>query len=263
MTRVLVVVAHPDDEVIFFGGTIARHREAGASVDVACATSEFAPATLGAARRGELRHACRLLGARAILLPLADAPGGLDRSALAASLRDLVADEPDVVYTHGPWGEYGHRHHTDACWATHLIFDGRVRSLAGPCPADRIHRLDESELARKRGIAERAHRSQPFASDWCTREECFVDLSFDEADLLATIALLPGEDAGALACVARRLAACGERGRRLVAAALAGLAAEEPPPAEVRQVPSHLWAEVSAGRHAVLARLLRQCALSV
>ena len=38
MTRVLVLAAHPDDEVLGMGGTIARHAAAGEAVRIACIT---------------------------------------------------------------------------------------------------------------------------------------------------------------------------------------------------------------------------------
>jgi len=38
MTRVLVVAAHPDDEVLGMGGTIARHADRGDVVRIVCVT---------------------------------------------------------------------------------------------------------------------------------------------------------------------------------------------------------------------------------
>ena len=38
MTRVLVIAAHPDDEVLGMGGTIARHADAGDAVRVLVVT---------------------------------------------------------------------------------------------------------------------------------------------------------------------------------------------------------------------------------
>src|SRR6058998_3196349 len=74
--RVLAVFAHPDDESIVAGGTLAACAAAGAEVLVLCATrgeqgpiadTEIASrATLGAVRERELYAACYALGARGV-----------------------------------------------------------------------------------------------------------------------------------------------------------------------------------------------------
>ena len=70
--RLLVVTAHPDDEVLHFGGLIHLTSLAGGAVTLLCATrgevGEIAdaalatPATLAAVRESELRTAAALLG---------------------------------------------------------------------------------------------------------------------------------------------------------------------------------------------------------
>ncbi|MFK5634354.1 MULTISPECIES: PIG-L deacetylase family protein [unclassified Ornithinimicrobium] len=72
-TRVLVVVAHPDDESFGLGAIIDAFARAGAEVDVLCLTQGEA-STLGAAedlggrRAVELRSAATEIGARSTLL---------------------------------------------------------------------------------------------------------------------------------------------------------------------------------------------------
>jgi N-acetyl-1-D-myo-inositol-2-amino-2-deoxy-alpha-D-glucopyranoside deacetylase len=75
--RLLLVHAHPDDESLWTGGTIARYAAAGAHVTVVTCTlgeeGEVIPASLrllapseadqlGGYRVGELRAACAALG---------------------------------------------------------------------------------------------------------------------------------------------------------------------------------------------------------
>ena len=99
-----VVVAHPDDETIFFGGTIRRLARAGVRVEVVCATSTFASEGVTAIRRNEFRRACSLLGARARLLRVVEAAGLLDETVLACELdRALVGLGRGPVLTHGVW----------------------------------------------------------------------------------------------------------------------------------------------------------------
>jgi len=195
---ILFVVAHPDDETIFFGATIAA-ASTRQRVDVVCATSRFDDDPVTATRRNEFRRACWMMGARGEMLPFDDTAEPLPIDRLTAALTRLVATRHyAAVHTHGVWGEYGHRHHRDVCLATHRAWRGHVLSLAGPlaCAAqaldDRWRRatsepvtpavgshpvatLDCATLAAKRRVA-RTYHSQPFASQWCSPVEAFVRL---------------------------------------------------------------------------------------
>ncbi|MEA3018543.1 MAG: N-acetylglucosamine malate deacetylase 1 [Actinomycetota bacterium] len=116
--RVLVLAAHPDDETAGCGGLIALLVGAGASVEVAIATSgegtvgsDRQPAEVARRREAEARRACELLGAASPRF-LSHPDGGLpDRvDALADDLRGLLADlNPDAVLL--PWFLDGHRDH--------------------------------------------------------------------------------------------------------------------------------------------------------
>lgn len=135
--RVVVVVAHPDDESFGCGSLIARARSDRAHVTVICATRGEAgerlpdPATdampLGAVRERELRAAARVLGAESVeLLDLADSgfDGPLPDNALCAQPIAQLADRlearldalhPDVVITiDGSDGHRDHRHIREA-----------------------------------------------------------------------------------------------------------------------------------------------------
>jgi len=116
VVRVLAVVAHPDDEVIGPGGTLARHARAGDDVAVLIlaegSTSRAAPeghggdptAAIGASRQETAASAAALGLSRWHRLDLAD--NRLDRYPLlelAQQVAELVAEhDPQVVYTHHP-----------------------------------------------------------------------------------------------------------------------------------------------------------------
>lgn len=146
--RVLVVHAHPDDEVLFTGGTIAELTQRGADVLLLTATlgeegevigerfkSLEGSDLLGGFRIRELQDAAAAIGARSEFLV---APGHFRDSGMAGSPahahpRALVnrVDEaargigkqissfrPHAVITYGPDGGYGHPDHIAVHQAT-------------------------------------------------------------------------------------------------------------------------------------------------
>ena len=138
--RLLVVVAHPDDETFGCGSVIADAAQGGAEVIVCCATRgeagelvpgyDLAGRSLGAAREEELRAAGEVLGVgEVVLLDFVDsgmdgepAPGtlvGAPRDSVVAAVTDVVARTgPDVVVTLDAAGGDGHRDHVRIAEAT-------------------------------------------------------------------------------------------------------------------------------------------------
>jgi LmbE family N-acetylglucosaminyl deacetylase len=127
--RLLAVLAHPDDESLGVGGTLAKYAAEGVDVFLVTATrgdgGRFrghrrgderhpGPLALGNIREAELRAAATVLGVREVsLLDYQDQH--LDRvdsgeavHRIATHLRRL---RPDVVVTFGPDGAYGHPDH--------------------------------------------------------------------------------------------------------------------------------------------------------
>jgi LmbE family N-acetylglucosaminyl deacetylase len=104
--RVVAVVAHPDDEVLGVGGTLARHAREGAEV-AALVVADGASSRYADRMRDELRIAGQKAAVRLGLreIRFADLPDQrLDSLALIDVTRviDEVLDawQPDVVYTH-------------------------------------------------------------------------------------------------------------------------------------------------------------------
>jgi len=146
--RLLFVHAHPDDESLWTGGTIARYAAAGAHVTVVTCTlgeeGEVIPDflrmlavdeadQLGGYRIGELRAACAALGVSdhrylggigrwrdsgMAGTPANDHPRSLvrgDRDAQVAALAAIMTEvRPQVVVTYAPDGGYGHPDHIAA-----------------------------------------------------------------------------------------------------------------------------------------------------
>lgn len=124
----MAVLAHPDDESLGFGGTLAKYASEGVETFLVTATrgeggryrghrdDEHHPGPLRLAqiRESELRAAATVLGIREVTL-LDYHDGELDRAdageAVAAIASHLRRARPDVVLTFGPDGAYGHPDH--------------------------------------------------------------------------------------------------------------------------------------------------------
>lgn len=131
----LVVAAHPDDEVATFGAIIPHSLVLGRTVAVACLTRQ-ADTEIAALRENELRASLRTCGLpnEPVLGSFPDcgyvAPGRFEslawvwerwggRDAATAYMASLYRRfRPRVVFAHHPeTGEYGHPNHMAAGWA--------------------------------------------------------------------------------------------------------------------------------------------------
>ncbi len=133
--RLLAVLAHPDDESLGTGGTLARYAREGVDVHLVTATrgdqgryrgekdgpSHPGPQALARLREGELRAAAEVLGVRSLEIlgygdgVLDDAPAHEAVARIAATIRRV---RPQVVITFGPDGAYGHPDHIAICQFT-------------------------------------------------------------------------------------------------------------------------------------------------
>jgi len=155
--RLLAVHAHPDDESLFTGGTLARYVSEGIEVClVTCTDGAQGNAVAGAltgprgeeqqladVRAKELRTACDILGVDDLRrLGFADSgnsqePNPDQRAFVNQTGRAItelvdILDEvrPDVVLTYNTRGLYGHRDHVQANRVTHAALSA-VRAERG------------------------------------------------------------------------------------------------------------------------------------
>ena len=188
MTRLLFVHAHPDDETLTCGTTMAHHVDAGDDVHVLTCTlgeeGEVIPPDLahpegaegdplGPWRREELREAMRRLRVTHAVLGEDPGTGTLSRyrdsgmvgmpsvhhprafaSAPVEEAAALVADHlralhPDVVVTYDRHGGYGHPDHVQ----THRV---TMAALAGLEAAYRPERVFEIRTPRSWAVEDRA-----------------------------------------------------------------------------------------------------------
>jgi LmbE family N-acetylglucosaminyl deacetylase len=184
--RVVVVAAHPDDEVLGIGGLLHRLAREAIRPLVVWATSgegshpgstAIDPARLKMTRRAESAAALAILGLTYDRLLLGRPDAGLvdDVDALAADLADVVHPDDLVL---APWCHDGHPDH-DACgeaasrtgarlveypiWAWHWAAPGDDR-----VPWSRARRVplaEEARLAKARAVETFASQVRPLGPE--------------------------------------------------------------------------------------------------
>lgn len=150
--KLLAVLAHPDDESLGFGGTLAKYAAENVETYLVTATrgerGRFGSAgrsagieEVGRVREAELRDAAAVLGIREVSM-LGYPDGGVDEVDSRAAIRDILSHirriRPDVVVTFGPDGAYGHPDH---------IAISQFTTAAVLCAADAAYRADDGSAA--------------------------------------------------------------------------------------------------------------------
>ena len=151
--RLMCVLAHPDDESLGMGGTLAHYGRQGVETHVVTATrgqqgrfgadgESPGPEVVGRVREEELRAAARELGVRDVHV-LDHMDGELDRADPEVVIREIVGHlrrvRPHVVITFDPLGAYGHPDHIAICQLT---------TSAIPCAADPGYAVDGHDAHR-------------------------------------------------------------------------------------------------------------------
>ena len=180
--KLMAVLAHPDDESLGLGGTLAKYAAEGVEISLVTATrgeggrfrghrdppEHPGPVALGRIREGELRAAAAALGARSVAL-LDYRDGELDRADPREATRRIVgyvrSRRPQVVITFAPDGAYGHPDHV----AISQLATAAVVAAADPTFAD------GGEGGPPHAVSKLYYIAWP-ASTWAAYQEAFRDL---------------------------------------------------------------------------------------
>jgi len=176
---ILGIFAHPDDESLACGGTLARAADAGATTVLLCATrgergsisdAALVPdGDLGRVRTNELRQAAAVLGISD--LAVYDHPDGDLRWADAAELHDEILAaidrwHPDAVITFDEDGLYWHLDHV----GIHERTMAAVQSLGTAAPPLYLVTLPNGAM---RELVEAARAKGADASLWGIAPDAF------------------------------------------------------------------------------------------
>jgi LmbE family N-acetylglucosaminyl deacetylase len=182
--RLMAVLAHPDDESLGVGGTLAKYASEGVDVFLLTATrgdngrfrgyhmdDHQHPGSLALAniRESELRAAASVLGVREVSI-LNYHDQHLDhanpREAIAAIVGQMRRVQPDVVVTFGPDGAYGHPDH---------IAISQFTTAAIVAAADHTYACDGIEAVQPHAVSKLYYIAWP-ESKWKAYQSAFRKL---------------------------------------------------------------------------------------
>lgn len=108
VARLLAIVAHHDDEALYFGGLLSIASRLGARLHIVVVTAPAPGRKDSATRQESFRQVCERLGAEHTELSQPDDPRRFMMEAVRQGLLRIAEDfRPDIVLTHNADGEPG------------------------------------------------------------------------------------------------------------------------------------------------------------
>lgn len=183
MNKYLIIVAHPDDETIFFSGLLQSSPQY--TYKVVCVTNGNADG-MGKERARSFGEACQKQGALCEQWDFPDVyDKRLDQNLLQSKLKELTPCSK--VYTHGIIGEYGHPHHQDVSYAVHKVFGNKTYSIAYNCYPSELINLTPAQYQLKQEILSSTYLSETIRFSNiipASFSEGYIQISIDEVEAL-------------------------------------------------------------------------------
>lgn len=169
----LILVAHPDDEVLWAGGLPIRYAEHAFFMVCCCSIPRRDPV-----RAWKFFDACYTLGAMPRILPFLETEVGSPLFGL-----EVLGDFPqfDCIITHGEEGEYGHSHHRSVHEYARTIQNGRrMLTFSYNQASDSTTRivLNAEETHRKMAALNCYNHSLPYNGVEMTKAQALLDRYF-------------------------------------------------------------------------------------
>jgi len=134
--KALIIAAHPDDESLFMGGTIAEFKNW--SWTVLCVTD--CDERYNKMRIRELFKACDIYNAggskaKAVCLGIRKKKGVFSEAELLRQIGGFIKESGpfDVLFTHNSEGDYGHGTHKSVHSAVKQLKSRNIYNFAAPC----------------------------------------------------------------------------------------------------------------------------------
>ena len=186
--EILVIVAHPDDETIWVGGTILQNRNNKITIISLCRKNDED-------RYPKFLKVCELLNAEAHIFDLDDSEEGdykkITNKEIIDKIKTITKDKKyDELYTHGKNGEYGHIRHKEVHNAVNEMLKKKSLGVKkvfffdyikkdeicyNNSNADKLIRLNEFEYKMKKNLINRIYgfEKESFEFKCCKDAESF------------------------------------------------------------------------------------------